>query len=211
MTESNSMRTKDELGFRWRGRIGVLVLVPLALVTIFSRPLVLEDSALDLGLDVIAYGAFIAGAVLRFWSTLYVGGRKEKTLVVEGPYSICRNPLYVGSFLLALSIGLFLKSVTFALGLALVSAFYIGVTVPTEEEHLRRQMGKEYEDYCRKVPRYWPRFSLARSREELTISLKALRREWKRALLGWLWLPVVSEAVSHLRCESWWPHPFGLW
>jgi protein-S-isoprenylcysteine O-methyltransferase Ste14 len=188
-----------------------VVLVPVSLVTLFSRPLVLEGSALDSGLDVLAFGAFIVGAVFRFWSTLYVGGRKEKSLVDEGPYSACRNPLYMGSFLLAASVGLFLKSVTFALGLAAVTAFYIGVTVPTEEEHLRERYGEDYENYCRRVPRYWPRFSMAHSPEEIAVSLKALRREWKRAFFGWFWLPVAVEAISHLRSEAWWPHLFRLW
>jgi protein-S-isoprenylcysteine O-methyltransferase Ste14 len=43
------------------------------------------------------------GATLRLWSTLYIGGRKRVVLVSDGPYSLCRNPLYVGTFLIALS------------------------------------------------------------------------------------------------------------
>src|SRR5690606_41597756 len=37
---------------------------------------------------------------------LYLGGRKGADLVAEGPYSVCRNPLYVFSILTLVAIGL---------------------------------------------------------------------------------------------------------
>ncbi len=144
--------------FKWRGAAGVVVLTPAAIVTILATPRVPPDSWLAIGIDAIAWVAFLAGAGLRFWSTLYIGGRKNDVVVCEGPYSLCRHPLYVGSVLLVLSGALFLKSVVFAAALAVLAAAYFIFTVPAEEEYLSARLGEPYRQYCRRVNRLWPSF-----------------------------------------------------
>src|SRR5688572_23188770 len=128
--------------FKWRGAVGVVLLTPAAVVTILASPRVMPDSWLDVGIDALAWMAFIAGAGLRFWSTLYIGGRKSDFVVQEGPYSICRHPLYLGSVLLVLSGALFLKSLVFAGALALLATAYFMFTVPAEEEYLLARLGE---------------------------------------------------------------------
>ena len=39
----------------------------------------------------------ILGQVLRGWAVGYI--HKDKVLSTEGPYSLCRHPLYLGTFL----------------------------------------------------------------------------------------------------------------
>jgi protein-S-isoprenylcysteine O-methyltransferase Ste14 len=81
-----------------------------------------------------------------------------KKLVVEGPYGVVRNPMYwgVGSVMLGEA------AIFHSLALAeLVAAFLAGVNVFVllyEEPALRRKFGAEYEEYCRHVPRWFPRF-----------------------------------------------------
>ena len=48
----------------------------------------------------------------------------------------------------------FSQSLTFAIGIALATTFYLSVTVPAEEIMLREKFGQTFVDYCRKVPRY---------------------------------------------------------
>jgi protein-S-isoprenylcysteine O-methyltransferase Ste14 len=81
-----------------------------------------------------------------------------KKLVVEGPYRIVRNPMYwgVGSVMLGEaaifhSVALAELSVVFTVGVMLFVLFI-------EEPTLRQKFGAEYEDYCRRVPRWLPRF-----------------------------------------------------
>ncbi|MBI2926001.1 MAG: isoprenylcysteine carboxylmethyltransferase family protein [Verrucomicrobia bacterium] len=148
---------------------------------------------------------------MRFWSTLYIGGRKRHTLIDDGPYSVCRNPLYLGSFLLALSVGLFLKSFVFAIGLAAMVLIYVMTTVPAEEKDLRAILGAAYEDYCRRVPRFWPRFGLFHTEALVEVKMQFVWVEVKRMFV-WVWLPILGELIGFLRGQPWWPCfvPFSL-
>lgn len=193
------------MGFRWRGWIGIAVLVPAGMLGLLSTPIGPEGSWADLLAEALAWPVFLAGAALRFWATLYVGGRKGKAVVCEGPYSICRNPLYLGSLLLALSAGFFMQSVTFAAGVCATALGYMLLTVPVEERFLLARLGEEYAAYCRRVPRYLPRLSAFRSPERIDVDLRALKREASKAF-GWIWIPMIAEVVALLRMLPWWPH-----
>jgi protein-S-isoprenylcysteine O-methyltransferase Ste14 len=81
-----------------------------------------------------------------------------KKLVVEGPYQVVRNPMYwsVGSVILGEA------AIFHSRALAeLAGVFAAGVILFVllfEEPELRRKFGAEYEEYCRRVPRWLPRF-----------------------------------------------------
>lgn len=80
-----------------------------------------------------------------------------RRLVVRGPYRFVRNPMYLGAGLAMTGAALFYQSG------ALFG--YVGVSmlvthlfvVVYEEPTLRRTFGKDYEAYCDKVGRWWPR------------------------------------------------------
>jgi protein-S-isoprenylcysteine O-methyltransferase Ste14 len=80
-----------------------------------------------------------------------------KILVVEGPYGVVRNPMYwgVGSIILGEAAIFHSRALT-----ELTVVLAVGVTVFVllyEEPALRRKFGAEYEEYCRRVPRWLPR------------------------------------------------------
>ena len=201
------MHERDHLGFRRRGWIAVFLLGPAAAVAVLSEPLAPEGSILDLVLDSLAWLTLVAGVTLRFWATLYLGGRKQRAIVRQGPYSLCRNPLYLGSFLIACSVALFLQSPVFAAAVAAAVALYVSVTVPAEEAHLRETLGEEYARYCEEVPRFRPRFIDFRAESPIVVHLNGLRRELGRAL-QWVVVPLFGEFLIYLRGQPWWPH---LW
>jgi protein-S-isoprenylcysteine O-methyltransferase Ste14 len=183
-----------------------VLLTPAAIIAIFAEPLADPGSLLDLVIDGFAWAAFLAGMVLRFWATLYIGGRKGDFVVCEGPYSVCRHPLYIGSVLLVLSGALFLKSLVFAAGVFMFATGYFVFTVPAEEEHLQRRLGSRYQRYCHQVNRLWPSFHHFQTSPRVSVDVRSLYLECARAS-RWLWLPLFGEIVAHLRTESWWP-PF---
>jgi protein-S-isoprenylcysteine O-methyltransferase Ste14 len=196
---------REAFGFKYRGWAGIVVLIPLVVVTLLAQPLLPERPYMKLLLTSAAWVVFLVGAAFRFWSTLYVGGRKRSMVVREGPYSICRNPLYVGSLLIAISGALFAESLTLAIGIALTSMIYALGAVPAEERYLRQTLGEHYEKYRATVPRYLPKPGLYKSSEVIEVHLRGLRVETRRAM-KWMWLPVVGLAIAFLRVQPWWPH-----
>ncbi len=199
------LRTRRDWRFRLRGLFGAILLFPMGFLALLSKPSVPGGTWLDLVADVIGWILFLNAAVLRMWSTLYLVGRKEKVVVSEGPYSVCRNPLYLGSFSLMLSVGFLLKSLTFALGILCAAMVYTLVTVPSEERTLREKLGDDFSRYCERVPRFWPRPGLFHTPEVIEVRIKGVWNECRRVLL-WILIPVFAAIVARLRHEPWWPN-----
>lgn len=196
-------------GFHLRGFIGGFLLFPAAAISLFSSPLFSHGSWLELLVRGLAWVAFAFGIMFRCWSTLYVGGRKRMTLVQDGPYSVTRNPLYVGSLFNALAAALFLQSITFLALAAIVALAYFTFTIPAEEQDLRQIHGAAFDDYCRTVPRFWPNLRRFHSPPVVQVTLKGLRLECKRAAV-WFLLPVAGDLALYLRHWSAWPHLFPI-
>jgi protein-S-isoprenylcysteine O-methyltransferase Ste14 len=197
-------RGEKAFGFRHRGLIGGLVLVPAGLLTLFSSPLFPPQSHLNVPFDLAAWALFLAGTAIRTWATCYVGGRKRRCLITDGPYSLCRNPLYLGSLLVALSSGLFLKSPFVLAAIGIVAMGYIYATLPCEERELEYHHGSAYHDYCQRTSRFFPRWSSFHTPEVVEVSIRGLKLEGKRMLV-WLWLPFFCELLNHGRAANWWP------
>ena len=148
--------------------------------------------------------AILAGGVFRLWATLHIGGRKGRTVVDDGPYSLTRNPLYFGIFLTTLSVAAFLQSPGLAVGLTLAAWSYLQVTVQSEERRLSAKLGQDFRDYCGRISRFWPRLATFQTPELLSVDVRCLAIECRRAL-RWMWIPLAAEAVMRLRIEAWWP------
>jgi protein-S-isoprenylcysteine O-methyltransferase Ste14 len=194
-----------EWAFHHRGLLAAVIIAPAAILSIFSGPRLAAGSWAHLIVDSCGWVLFLAGAAVRFWSTLYIGGRKRDTIVAEGPYSVCRNPLYGGSLLIALSAAFFLESVVLAAALLITQIAYLLTTVPQEEAGLERLHPTTFPEYCARVPRAWPKPSLWHTPARLDIDVAALGQEWARAS-RWIWLPIIARVIAHLRAETWWPH-----
>ena len=80
-----------------------------------------------------------------------------RRLVVRGPYRIVRNPMYVGAGLALAGAALFYKSVPLVGYVALFGLITHAFVVFYEEPTLRRTFGSDYEIYCGRVGRWWPK------------------------------------------------------
>jgi len=109
----------------------------------------------------IAWSAALVapGLALRGYASGYV--KKDRELTVTGPYAHTRNPLYLGSMLMAAGFALALQSWPVAVLLAAGFAV-IYVPVIASEERFLRGAFPEYDAYCRRVPRLIPRLRPAR-------------------------------------------------
>lgn len=184
---------------RWRKPISRL----LAFTFIGLLVLTTSPGSPPLVLAVEMIGLFLVStAVLgRVWCALYIAGRKNTELCRDGPYSICRNPLYVLSFIGALGLALVARSL--ALGLILIPIFWVyhHFVIKAEEAKLRQLFGGEYDQYCREVPRLWPRSRLYWSRTSLTIDPRVIGRALSE--VAWFLVAVaLLEIVEHARGAS---------
>ncbi len=101
----------------------------------------------------------VPGLWLRGYAAGYV--RKNAELTTTGPYAYTRNPLYLGSMMIA--VGFAAASGRWVIPIAL-AALFLAIYIPTivsEEEFLRRQF-PGFDAYVAKVPRLLPRFTPAR-------------------------------------------------
>src|SRR5205809_5248294 len=82
-----------------------------------------------------------------------------KKLVVRGPYRFVRNPMYIGAGMTLAGAALFYQSLSIFIytgSFFLITHLFV---VLYEEPTLRRTFGPEYESYCSRVKRWWPRRS----------------------------------------------------
>jgi protein-S-isoprenylcysteine O-methyltransferase Ste14 len=82
--------------------------------------------------------------------------KKNRELAVTGPYAYTRNPLYLGSMLIAAGFAVALLSWPLALLLAAGFAVIYIPVIAGEEQFLRATF-PGFDDYCRRVPRLIPR------------------------------------------------------
>jgi protein-S-isoprenylcysteine O-methyltransferase Ste14 len=130
---------------RWRVRLGY----PLAIAFAWLA---------DPTLQSLIWGAVVAllGLLLRASAAGHL--YKHQRLATSGPYRFTRNPLYLGSALLALGLLLAGRSwIAAALVAAYFAVFYSGV-MRTEEAELRAQYGADFDAYAARVPLFLPSF-----------------------------------------------------
>lgn len=134
-----------------------LLFLPVICIALVSHHTWNEEGLVNLSLEVSAFALVAVAAVGRIWVSAFMAGRKNHELVVDGPYSIVRNPLYLFSLLGFIGAGLAFEQLTFALLFGLI---FLATHLPTilgEERFLRERFGEQFEEYTCRVPRLVPR------------------------------------------------------
>jgi protein-S-isoprenylcysteine O-methyltransferase Ste14 len=108
----------------------------------------------------------VIGALLAVWSILvfvFVGRGTPapfdppRRLVIRGPYTFVRNPMYIGAGIALSGAALFYESIgLFAYVIAYFVILHLFVLL-YEEPTLRRTFGAEYDEYLERVRRWWPK------------------------------------------------------
>lgn len=111
-------------------------------------------AALAAGGAVVAWciGAFVVRG--RGTPALFDAPRR---LVAVGPYRVVRNPMYIGGALLLLGFGLYQRSPAIVLFVPAWCLLFHLLVILYEETTLRSKFGPDYDEYCRRTPRWIPR------------------------------------------------------
>jgi protein-S-isoprenylcysteine O-methyltransferase Ste14 len=174
---------------RWRVRLGY----PLAIIVlVFAHPIPPS----------ILYGA-VVGMIGLFVRAVAAGHlHKQQVLTVTGPYAYTRNPLYLGSAILALGVALATHSwVSAAILLGYFVLFY-SIVMRREEHELRFHHGAAFEEYAHAVPLFFPRLTPANLPGShdgaFSVAQYKKNREY-RAAIGFLLLLTVLLVLWQLR------------
>ncbi|MDE2314397.1 MAG: isoprenylcysteine carboxylmethyltransferase family protein [Elusimicrobia bacterium] len=139
--------------------IGALFWLSFSLYAIDPVPM-----AGAVGAWVLPLGAALtfAAAGLRTWAAAYLDSEvvhdralHSDALVADGPYRHLRNPLYLGTILIAAGLGMAASRS----GFWVLTAGMIVITVRLmgrEEAHIAAAQGAGYREFCRLVPRIVP-------------------------------------------------------
>ncbi len=105
----------------------------------------------------IGTGLIFVGVAIRAWASGII--KKDNELATDGPYSLCRNPLYVGNFLIGYGF-CFINS--HPLSYLAITAYFLLIypfTIKKEEQKLQRFFGQSFTNYRASVRRFIPRLT----------------------------------------------------
>lgn len=188
MSLSQSHGVPGAFFMRWRVRLGY----PLAAAVLwFAHP---SPRSILLGTFV-----GVLGLLVRAYAAGYL--HKQEVLTVTGPYAHTRNPLYLGSAVLAIGAAIATRSWISASVLLLYFAIFYYMVMRREEKELHLKHGAAFEEYARTVPLFLPRLRPARPGESsaaFSLEQYGKNREWNAAI-GFLLLLGVMALIWYFR------------
>lgn len=170
--------------------------VPCGFVLLVAFAVLSEPSieSIEIGLPIA-----ILGLLLRAWATGHLA--KNQNLATSGPYSYIRNPLYVGTLVVAAGIVIACRNWILAAVFALVFLLVYLPVIELEEQHLRT-IFPEYAAYAARVHRLLPLSHWPGQGSGFSWALY-LKNEEYQALLGFLL------AVAWIVGKLWWRQTHG--
>jgi protein-S-isoprenylcysteine O-methyltransferase Ste14 len=170
----------------WEFRGGHQGTLWLAASTLLARSAWITLAAATVAVTLVSLACLVLGTILRVWGTAYLGSgvmrgaaMQGEAFVAAGPYRHVRNPLYLGSWLLALGVSVLMPPSGAALFLVAFSVFVL-LLIRAEERFLSAKQGEAYQEYRRSVPRLWPRLGTLGSRA----APSGARPHWVQAVLA---------------------------
>ena len=201
--------TSGQWLFRWRSYLPAYLLLPLPwVVSNFQRPYGQHDlhetwvlfciAVTGLGLLI---RSLVAGFVPRGTS-----GRNTKQQVVTslnttGVYSLCRHPLYLGNFFIALGWVMFFQNGWFVTFYVMTFWLYYERIMMTEEAFLREKFGKNFLAWADCTSAFIPNFKNWKQ-PALKFSLRTLVRREYLTCVGAMVGFVILELVEHWQFDG---------
>lgn len=176
-------------------------------LAVFHRPAAFFHDRMDLIFDLIGLGISVSGLLIRIvardWKTVH----RKDCLVTDGPYSVARHPMYLGSFLAGLGLCLILGSLPF---IGIYSVLFIIVharIAKREDAYMDSRWAEEHRAYAASVPAcvptpagFWKLVTLYGS--WFSSAPEAIRRE-RGSICGFLAGACILECASEIMQSGW--------
>ena len=159
------MKNAVEIIIRYRSFVGILSLIALLYV---AKPSPVSVT--------IGFFFILTGMLFRAWASGYIN--KDQQLATDGPFSLTRNPLYFGNFVLGLGIAIAGNN---ALSYIIFFAYYLlffPFLMTLEHKRLKEKFGTAYEEYAKNSHTFFPKLKKVK-RGEFNISFYMKNREYR--------------------------------
>jgi protein-S-isoprenylcysteine O-methyltransferase Ste14 len=184
--------------FRFRGILPLIVLgfglYEYLQTELYPELYPLEETACEVYFEMFCLAVSFLGLAVRIITVGHTpantSGRNVKEQVADqlnttGMYSVVRNPLYLGNFLIWFGISLLTMNVWFIAAFVFVYWIYYERIIFAEEQYLARKFGAAYKDWAAETPCFIPRFSGYKKAKYSFSWKKAVKKE-KNGLLALL-------------------------
>lgn len=150
----------------------------------------------------------VLAALVRTWAGAYLHSSvihdadlHFENLVADGPYRHLRNPLYLGTILLAVGYAFMARRIGFIV-LSVGMTVFACRLILREEAGLRESQGESYRRYCQAVPRLIPAL-MAR------VPASGAKPDWRDAFVGeiMMWACAAAMTVFAVMLK---PRPFYI-
>jgi protein-S-isoprenylcysteine O-methyltransferase Ste14 len=126
----------------------------------------------------------VTGALLRLWAAGHI--EKGKVLTQGGPYAFTRNPLYLGSFFMALGIIIAGQGYWLLLPFGVFFGVFYYPVMRAEEQELLNGYGERFLEYSRRVPMFVPRICEAGPNSSTFLWSRVVRNREHRTMAGFI-------------------------
>jgi len=142
-----------------RRALSTVFLVAGLFLVLVTQHTWVEGGTVDTVFDWAGVILVAKGVLGRVWATMYIGGKKNSTLVTTGPYSMCRNPLYLFSFIAGLGVTVAFENLLLIGLYVLAFSLYYPNVIRSEEKRLESIFGAEFVAYKGASPAFFPKLT----------------------------------------------------
>lgn len=171
------------------------VIVVLALVAaFFTKALIGYETIWHESIEFFGYFLIAICALGRVYSTAFLGGHKNNTLITYGAFSVVRNPLYFFSLLGMTGVAIISGHLVVMVVLPLAFIVMYHFLIAREEAFLLAEFGDAYKAYMASTPRLIPNFALYNAPEKTELVPKFLNKAFFDAIWWFAAFPLFEVA-----------------
>lgn len=177
--------------FKYRGQLPIILfLIAIPIINNTSYYSEFEKTTTNI-IQYIAIIISIIGLILRYLTIATTpsgtSGRNRNsqiatTLNTTGIYSITRNPLYFANYIIWLGISIYSLSYILTIITSLFFLFIYERIILVEENFLTKTHTKDYEEFIKKTPIFFPNFKNYKTSTEPFLFKKIFRQEYSSTL-----------------------------
>lgn len=150
------------------GGLMFVLLIPTVMWLVSGRP---DFGDIPVWRIVVVAVLAVLGIALSVWSIVYMRRKgdgnpmdafghevapRTRHLMTDGPYRLSRNPMLTGSFVYYAGVCVcFWTWQALLVFVAFIAIMFLQIR--SEEKRLLRDFGAEYEEYCLRTGRFWPK------------------------------------------------------